>query len=181
MKKWIVLIFSCLLLVGCNETTKQTQNLQERVDTYPNAFQAESDDFRYELQVNKSTISSGDPIEITASLTYIGEKEEIVITHAASPFYYELKETTRGYDIGYPMDQPLIATTLKKGEPLQHKYVTSGGYGDQSEEAYRTFMKQYLSGNYPVGYYVVKGYALFGVDGAQGQMELGGNIGFEVK
>ena len=180
MKKWILFLFSCLLLFGCKETKEPLEDLQGSINTYPDSFKSESDDFLYELQVNNNSFSKGEKIDITASLTYIGEKDELVILHAASPFYFDIKETTRGYDIEYPMNLPLISTTLKNGEPLNIQYVTSGGYSDLNTEEYRSFMDEFLSGSYPVGYYVVNGYVRFTVEGEEDNTELGGNIGFQI-
>ena len=180
MKKWMICLFGCLLLVGCNETKEPLDNLHGSVQTYPNSFKTEADEFLYELQVNKNSFSKEEKIDITASLTYIGNKDEIVISHASSPFYFDIKETTRGYDIEYPMDQPLISTTLKNEEPLKIQYVPSGGYSDLDAEAYRSFIDEFLSEGYPVGNYVVHGYVQFTVEGEQHETELGGNIGFQV-
>ena len=59
---------------------------------------------------------------IFAELTYVGELDSIDIYHAASPFYFPLEERTRGIEVDYAMDEPLIVTTLEKGEPLRQKY-----------------------------------------------------------
>ena len=80
------------------------------------------------------------------------------------------------------MNQPLISTTLKKGEPLTEHYVTSGGYSDNDDEDFRAFMNEFLLGNYPAGYkYVVNGSVQFTVEGAQQKTELGGDVGFQVE
>ena len=177
MKKWILFLFSCLLLFGCKDTKEPIKDLQ---GTYPDSFKSESDDFLYELQVNKNSFAKEEKIDITASLTYTGEKNEIFILHAASPFYFDIKETTREYDIEYPIDHPLVSTKLKNGEPLKIQYVPSGGYSELDTEEYRSFMDEFLSGSYPVGYYIVNGYVQFTVEGEEDNTELGGNIGFQI-
>lgn len=175
MKTWLMLVCSCLLLFGCNKEG----NVDESQVVYPETFEAETEDFRYELYVSQNTFSYGQPIDIIASLTYIGDEEEIVISHAASPFYFPMKETTRAYDIDYPMNVPLVSTTLKKDVPLTEQYVPSGSYSDTDEAEYVTFMKEFLEGNYPVGNYIVNGSVQFNVD--HSPININGNIGFQVK
>ena len=52
MKKWILFLFSCLLLFGCKETKEPLEDLQGSINTYPDSFKSESDDFLYELNEN---------------------------------------------------------------------------------------------------------------------------------
>ena len=177
MKK-LLFVFACLLLIGCSNSddSKPTPG----TDSIPNAYKEEIDDFIYELEVSPTTIASGEEINIVAKLTYIGDEDEIVISHAASPFYFDLYETHRGYDIPYSMDMPRIATTLKKGEPLIKKYGTTGGFGEEQAAEYKQFMKAFLSGNYPEGYYRVHGYVKFTRPGESEDTKYGGYVGFKV-
>ena len=177
MKKLLCAI-ACLLLVGCGnpDDSKPTPGTV----SYPNSYREESEDFIYELEVSPTKIASGEEINIVAKLTYIGDEDEIVISHAASPFYFDLYETTRGYDIYYFMDTPNIGTTLKKGEPLVTKYRTTGGFGEEQPEEFKQFMKAFLSGNYPEGYYKVHGYVKFTRQGESKDTTYGGFVGFKV-
>ena len=177
MKKLLFAI-TCFLLVGCTNVDESKPT--PRTDSYPNMYKMESNDFLYELEVSPTKIASGEEIHIVAKLTYIGDEAEIVISHAASPFYFDLYETTRGYDIQYAMDMPSIVTTLKKGEPLITKYETTGGFGEEQPEAYKQFMKAFLSGNYPEGYYKVHGYVKFVREGESEEITYGGYVGFKV-
>lgn len=148
---------------------------------YPSSFSYSADDFIYSLEIKEPQISKGMPFEMTASLTYVGEEESVTIVHAASPFYYDITEMTRGFKLDYAMDQPAISTELKKGEPLQHQYRLTGGYSDQDSEEFRAFVDQFLAGLTPEGTYKVHGYVQFQIEGETEQTELGGHIGFEVK
>ncbi len=176
MKK-LLFVFACLLLIGCSNSDEPIPG----TDSIPNAYKEESDDFIYELEVSPTTIASGEEINIVAKLTYIGDEDEIIISHAASPFYFDLYETTRGYDIQCAMDIPSIVTILKKGEPLITKYETTGGFGEEQPEEYKQFMKAFLSGTYPEGYYKVHGYVKFIQEGKSvDTTTYGGYVGFKV-
>ncbi|MGM0885294.1 MAG: hypothetical protein ACQEXQ_30175, partial [Bacillota bacterium] len=74
---------------------------------------------------------------------YVGEEQEIEIAHAASPFSFPMKEKTRGFEIGYMMEQPRIVTTLKKGVPLRKQYKGGGGYGSQDPKEYVDSLKRW--------------------------------------
>lgn len=176
----MLLIVICLLIAGCNTMTESDSNVKETPITYPTLFTMEADNFLYELEVNDGMFTGQEPV-IIASLTYIGDKEEIVITHATSPFYFDLQETTRGYTIDYFMDMPLVYTTLKKGEPLVERYRKSGGYSDEDAEDYQLFIAAFLEEHYPTGNYAVHGYAQFTIEGAAQNTELCGHIGFIVE
>jgi hypothetical protein len=142
-------------------------------------------DFIYRLVSEKSVYEEDEPLAIHAELEYIGEDDQVDIYHAASPFYFPISEITRGYEIGYVMDQPLIRTTLVKGVPLRESYTGSGWYSEQDPPEYLEFIKQVMEGRFPEGKYTVNGYAGFYVedgdgDGGQTSYRIEGSIGFEV-
>ncbi|MNZ77443.1 hypothetical protein D3C78_959820 [compost metagenome] len=143
-------------------------------------------DFVYRLVTEKADYAKGDEIIIYAELEYIGDQSSIEIYHAMSPFSFPIKELTRGYDIGYMMNQPLLTTELKKNEPLREYYAGGGGYGSQDKKEYIAFMKEFNENGFPTGEYVVYGMTDFYIiDDATGQQEvdykLNAEISFEVK
>lgn len=140
-----------------------------------------SEDFLYQLEVTKAQINAGEPFEINATLTYTGDKDVVTITHAASPFYYDITETTREFNIDYFMDKPLLSTELKKGEPLTHRYGLRGGYFEHDSPEYRAFIDQFSAGQTPQGKYFVKGFAKFKVEGDIEDTEMSAEIEFEAK
>lgn len=120
-------------------------------------------DFVYRLVSEKEQYDYGDPVKVYGELEYVGEQDEITIGHAASPFYFPMKELTRDYDIGYAMNEPYFTTTLKKGEPLREYYSGGGGYGSQDKKEYKDFIRS-LQDVFPDGRYVVYGSADFMID-----------------
>lgn len=140
-------------------------------------------DFIYRLVSEKEEYASGGPVEIYAELEYVGDQDSIDIYHAGSAFFFPMEEKTRGYQLYYPMNDPLLITTLTKGEPLRESYTGSGGYSDQDTAAYIEFMKQITNNQFPTGYYVVNGYADFfteQADGAQTNYDIQAQVDFKV-
>lgn len=144
---------------------------------------AEDGDFIYRLVSEREQYSSGGSVELYAELEYVGEQDSIDIYHAGSAFFFPMNEQTRGYQLDYPMEEPLLTTTLTKGEPLREQYSGSGGYSDQEEAAYIEFMQQVMNNEFPQGYYVVDGYADFYTetpDGVQTDYQIHAEIDFKV-
>jgi hypothetical protein len=128
-------------------------------------------DFIYRLVSEKEEYVENGQVKLYAELEYIGEEEKIEISHAASPFYFPMIEKTRNYQIDYGMNEPLLHTTLIKGEPLREEYSPGGGYGSQDDKEYIDFMKHIMNSEFPIGHYVVKGGAHFFVTGVDTEEE----------
>ncbi len=163
MKKYLlyVVVFSVFLivLVGCNEKEKpSSENTQAGLETRKELTEG---DFIYRLVTEKAEYIENGPVKVYAELEYIGDKKEIEIFHAASPFYFPMVETTRDYQIDYGMNQPLLSTTLIKGVPLREDYAGAGGYDSEEEEEYISFIKSIVKGEFPTGHYLVNGSAGF--------------------
>ena len=142
------------------------------------------DDFHMYLASEKEVYEQNEEVVMIAEITYKGEYEKIDIFHAASPFFFNIKEETRGINIDYVMNQPLLQTTLEKNVPLQEKYQKTGGYSDQDDEEYVAFMKEFLTGKtFPKGKYTVEGVASFYIeeDGEEKTYNIKTIIQFEVK
>ncbi|GMK40458.1 hypothetical protein PCCS19_35140 [Paenibacillus sp. CCS19] len=172
-KRWtgisllLMLVFA-LMLGSCGDKKKSTNadgsqtpaNLN--TDAVPQVQEVKEGDFVYRLVAETAEDHAADSVKLYAELEYVGDQDEVTITHAMSPFYFPMKETTRGYDIGYMMEEPLITTALKKGEPLREDYYRSGGYSaDQDPEAYIAFMKEFMEKGFLPGRYEVNGFADF--------------------
>ncbi|MCM3612213.1 hypothetical protein M4S82_13220 [Planococcus sp. MERTA32b] len=184
---YFLLLLSILLLAACGTAEEDANgdpasNVMEYTVQTTEAEAAEGD-FIYRLVSEKEEYVSGGPVEIYAELEYTGDQETIDIYHAASPFHFPMEEKTRDYEIHYGMEEPLITTTLTKGEPLPGQYAGSGGYSDQEDDDYIKFTQNIMNKQFPAGYYAVEGYADFyteAPDGNKTNYEIYAEIDFKV-
>lgn len=153
-----------VVVSGCGSAGKSSGDVAADLDKYdvmnPKA-EVQEGDFIYRLVSEQKEYPDGQSVILYGELEYVGDQSEMTIQHAASPFYFPIKEKVRGIDIPYPMPEPLVTTTLKKGEPLKTKYTGSGTYSEEDEKAYVEFMKDFIDNGFPEGYYIVHGYADF--------------------
>jgi hypothetical protein len=157
-----------IVLASCGSQAKIDKGSSDPAPTPSNieevngsSAEATEGDFVYRLVSEKEEYRKGEPVKVYGELEYIGDKESVTIYHSASPFYFPIVETTRNYSIYYMMDQPLLNTTLKRGEPLREEYKRGGGYGEQDEKDYVDFIKSLWEDGFPEGHYVVDGYVDF--------------------
>jgi hypothetical protein len=165
MRKWFIftVIILVLLLASCaskDDVDNSTSQLDD-YEVFKTRAEVTKDDFIYRLVTEKGEYHKNDTIRIYAELEYIGDNDKVTIYHSASPFYFHMVEKTRNYEIHYPMDQPLLSSTLIKGKPLRQEYNRSGGYDSEGPEEYVSFMKEFLKNGFPSGYYVMTGLADF--------------------
>lgn len=177
-----------ILFIGCSNTddstTKGESESLEATKVLNTKDEVNEGDFVYRLVTEKGEYHKNESVKIYAELEYIGNNEEVIIFHAASPFYFYIVEKIRNYEIGYFMDQPLVSTILKKGQPLRYEYSRSGGYSPTDEENYVKFMRSFLEDGFPTGYYVVNGFVDFYVEDTnnnQQDFKIEGQIDFKVK
>ncbi|WP_240468685.1 hypothetical protein [Gracilibacillus sp. YIM 98692] len=163
MRRLLVSISIMLFLLGCGSSgnNAQTSDELEQFTVEDTSVEVEKGPFIYRLVTEKKSYTVGSDIDLYAELEYVGDQEEMTIYHAASPFIFHVEEKTRDYVIGYAMNEPLLHTVLKKGEPLREKYTKSGGYGSEDNEDYIAFMKDFLNNGFPIGFYEIKGIAEF--------------------
>ncbi|MCL7748685.1 hypothetical protein [Halalkalibacter alkaliphilus] len=133
----------------------------------------EEGDFIYRLVTERGEYNQGDRVTLYAELEYIGEKDEVTIYHAASPFHFPIVEKVRNYKVDYFMNEPLVSTVLKKGEPYQEEYKGSGGYSSEDDKQYVAFVQKIAENQFPSGYYVVSGFADFFLADEEGQKKKG--------
>lgn len=181
----MLLIGGLLILVGACGTSVAKNGSHSNSDggNQGSTMEVKKDDFIYRLVSEKDHYKVGEKIKLYAELEYMGEEASIKIFHAASPFYFEMEETTRGYSIPYPMEEPLIMTELNKGQPHKQSYIKSGGYSDQDPKDYIQFMKDLLGKDgFPKGNYVVNGMADFYIekDGEPVPYKMEAEISFDV-
>lgn len=157
-------VFLSIILFGCQQSNdEKVDNEAPNTDKLETQAEVTEGDFTYRLVTEKAEYSENEPIKIYAELEYTGDKEEIKISHAASPFSFPMVETTRNYEISYTMEQPALGTVIHKGEPVRQEYRVSGGFGSQDNKEYKEFMKRIMNQEFPEGHYVVNGIADFNV------------------
>ena len=167
---WKLLLFlTCILLAlfltGCG--SNKDEKIASKLENYSiqkSKAEVKEDDFIYRLVSEKEEYTDGESVKIFAELEYIGDQEEITIYHAASPFYFPMEEKIRGYEISYPMEEPLVSTTLVKGKPLREEYKGSGFYSQEDDKAFVEFMKDFIEKGFPAGYYIINGSADFMIE-----------------
>lgn len=159
MRKLFTVLLLSLILTACGTTSTGSSPTPSPSEEPVKEVRAEvtEGDFIYRLVSEKNVYKEGEPWEFYAELEYVGELEAVMIGHAASPFYFDMKETTRGYQIDYFMNEPYIVTTLKRNEPYREKGHVGGGYSEQDSNEYVEFIKSLMNDEYPHGHYVVNG------------------------
>lgn len=177
MRKCLIAVAIVMLFItGCGEKRNENASRPEPAADQvvrPSRAEAAEGDFVYRLVSESESYKTGEKPKVYAELEYVGEQDEITIGHAASPFYFPMKELTRNYNISYMMNEPYITTTLKKGEPLREDYGISGGFSEADDKDYKDFVVSLKEG-FPEGTYVVYGSADFVIhpaDGASGDQE----------
>lgn len=177
-------LFCCIFLLSACGASENV--IPDNTSPLPPAeAEVQVGDFIYKLSTEKDVYTTFGETAIFAELTYVGKMETIDIYHAASPFYFPLEERTRGIEVDYAMNEPLIVTTLKKGEPLRQRYNFAGGYSDQDEATSIEFVKTLMKEGFPEGEYIIHGFAEFtSIDPAEAPDEehfkLQSDIGFSV-
>ncbi|MFA9556903.1 hypothetical protein ACERII_06350 [Evansella sp. AB-rgal1] len=165
MKKVLFLLLASVIVIfaSCNTDSNGVNNVNESVESLNLTTEVEviDGDFVYRLVTEKDEYEEHGDVTIYAELEYIGEKDNITINHAASPFYFDIHEITRNYTIHHAVDTPLFSTILHKGEPYREVYIKAGGYSEHDEDDYIQFLIEFWDYGFPTGEYVVEGVADF--------------------
>ncbi|MCG3089337.1 hypothetical protein [Sporosarcina cyprini] len=184
MRAIVMILLSALLLTACQ--SKNTEEAPPQLQDNPQEDEVREGDFIFRLVSEKTKYDEYEKPVIYAELTYVGEKEEIQISHAASPFSFPIHEKNRGYTIDYVMNTPLLLTDLKRGEPYREYYGFAGGYSDKDAEAYAEFVQSIIEhGGFPRGKYTMEGDANFSIvddsNTSEKEMNMQPQIGFDVE
>ncbi|MGP4071178.1 hypothetical protein ACTWQB_01325 [Piscibacillus sp. B03] len=162
MKQILVLIGFVMVLAACGTTgSAPSDDELSQYEVKETESEVQEGDFVYRLVTEKGEYEGGSNVSIYAELEYVGDQNQVEITHAESPFIFPIHEVTREYDIGFAMNEPLLSTVLEKGEPLRKEYTASGGFSSQDPDEYVEFMQEVMDGDFPKGFYEVNGYADF--------------------
>lgn len=168
MKWFINLLLISLLLAGCGLSEKPSKENLSDEPSIENVTESTSQDeqFSFRLVSEKAQYKVGEPVNIQAELTYIGEQDSINIAHAASPIGLLTTNLTEDYQFQAAMNEPLIRTNLVKNEPFIEPYhFTGGSYyeGMPGEQYSDEIFNKMASGKFPPGQYEIKGQTDFSV------------------
>ncbi|UCZ54164.1 hypothetical protein LGQ02_05215 [Bacillus shivajii] len=152
IKRWTFLIIIFVFtLVACGTNIEQDEVQGNELIT----SETEAGDYLLRLISEKEVYEQAEEVVLKAKLKYIGEEEEKTIYHAMSPFWFDIVETTRGIEIPYVMNQPLLETTLERDVWFKETYKKSGSYSEEDEN--REFIEAFLEGeSFPPGEYEIE-------------------------
>ncbi|MCU6712897.1 hypothetical protein M6D81_29765 [Paenibacillus sp. J5C_2022] len=88
----------------------------------------------YRICVDQDVYKEGESVPVTGELEYTGDKKSVMIAHAASPFHYYVRDTSDTYGFVFVMNQPLIHTNLKQGQPISEVYSGVQAYAEGGED-----------------------------------------------
>lgn len=182
LKKMLYIIGTIFILSACG-TNSSDELVADAL--YPHSAEVQDGDFIYTISTEQDVYEEFGDTAIFAELTYVGDEPSIDIYHATSPFHFPIEERTRGIEIDFAMNHPLIVSTLVKDQPLRERYHFAGGYSDTDDDDYVTFIKTIIDNGFPEGYYIMKGSAQFSTEDPsiateEQKINLTTNIGFSV-
>jgi hypothetical protein len=118
----------------------QTPPVAESLDSEPAPVATDRDgDFELTLRAGKARYTSDEPIDVSASLTYLGSLASIEIDHdSGGPILFGIREKVFGQIDVTPVSLLMCRrTTLDRNLPLQVSFKKSGGFSGDSPDAKR--------------------------------------------
>ncbi|OEH84165.1 hypothetical protein BHU72_12215 [Desulfuribacillus stibiiarsenatis] len=109
-------------IVGCGESNDGQPKLIEDPKVIDNPEVVEESkqvgEFEVTIQVKKDK-----QLAVMATVTYVGDKNEIDIYHGGSIFFFNIYQKDGDFEYIGAMNQPLITTTLIRNEPHTVAYT----------------------------------------------------------
>jgi hypothetical protein len=94
---------------------------------------AEDANFRLALTTPRAVYTPKDAIEPVASVTYLGPRATVTISHAMYPIGFQIKEVGGERVMGGAMAQPCLSTELAKGASAVLPFGKSGWFDDPQD------------------------------------------------
>lgn len=168
------------MVSGCSSSNQISNNDIEEYDVNQTTDENVQGDFVFRLVSEKKEYNDLEDVKLYGEITYIGEKDEVVIHHSSSAILFSLEEKVRGFFIGFAVNDIGLSTVLKQGEPYREEYVKSGGYAEDDSNEYVKFMESFLeTDEFPPGYYVVNGETDFSLEN-QENINIEATVDFKV-
>lgn len=112
--------------------------------------------FNMQLHVARTTFKAGEPIDISASLTYTGEEKSYTVWGSSSAQVVFTLTDGKNFDVDGASTSDLVPTEYKQGETVSYPFVKSGGYDSNDPNA--AFWKSFYAEKelrLPAGTYLV--------------------------
>jgi hypothetical protein len=144
-------IFALLVLLSA--CTPENDLNEANAERSPVISETEAGDFTVRLVSERGYYKQDEQIRIGAQIKYTGDEEEIHITHADSPFIFEIREVTRGIDIPAGAENDSGETTLIR--ETWHRETYSKSMANNFEE--NEFLTEFYSHDgFPSGEYEIE-------------------------
>ncbi|RCW39729.1 hypothetical protein [Paenibacillus prosopidis] len=92
------------------------------------------DGFEMKLNIDKTDFKIGEPIELSASLNYIGEEDAITVWGPRSKVIFTLTDG-KEFDMEGASTMDLVPLEIAQGETLEFPFSKSGGYDSDDPDA----------------------------------------------
>ncbi|WP_060678711.1 hypothetical protein [Virgibacillus halodenitrificans] len=169
----MLVLMLVLPIAGCSTSDKIDSKELEKIEVKKTKDETVQDDFLFRLVSKKDQYKKGEEVILYGEIVYKGDKKEVNINHASSAIFFNIREETRGYEIGYAVKDIGLTTTLYRlGSPYQKQYTKNIGYNPENEtQDYEQFTDDFLKNDgFPPGYYKVKGHTDFSLS-SEGELE----------
>ncbi|MBU9713167.1 hypothetical protein [Evansella tamaricis] len=112
----ISVILYSILITGCfNPSSEEFSALEHSTIV----SDTEAGDFLLRLIGEKEIYREGEKLSVKAKLMYVGEEEEMVITHDGQPFLFYVRENRSGFELLNEKDKHEDDITIKQGDWLE--------------------------------------------------------------
>lgn len=89
--------------------------------------------FEIVIRTEKEAYKADEAVQCWATLEYVGDADSITMYSGDPLVYFTI--TGGPFTGDYAINDILMSTTLKKGEPLRFEFTKSGGYSSDDEDA----------------------------------------------
>jgi hypothetical protein len=159
----IVLLVFLLMICGATEQKKEIDaDLLERMNNPKLVNRDEL--FELKLNIEKTTFFAKEPIQYSASLTYIGDGDSFTVwgSHTIVAF---LITNGQDFDMDGVISLELAATKLLKNKTVVYPFMKSGSYSNEDPKA--DFWREFYSEKgltLPPGKYLIEAVSTFSLD-----------------
>ncbi|MCR2805803.1 hypothetical protein [Paenibacillus soyae] len=111
--------------------------------------------FEMKLNIGRTEFKTGEPIELSASLTYIGEEESITVWGPGTRVVFAITDG-KDFDMDGATTLELASHELARGETFEYPFEKSGGFGADDPDA--AFWKKFYAEKelrLPAGTYLI--------------------------